>query len=31
VTPGTTDQAPRAADAVGEVAHPSTLFLRCLQ
>ncbi|MCA3311378.1 MAG: trypsin-like peptidase domain-containing protein [Roseomonas sp.] len=31
VTPGTTDQAPRAADAVGEVAHPSTLFLRCLK
>ncbi|MEY4794580.1 MAG: hypothetical protein RL724_1516 [Pseudomonadota bacterium] len=31
VTPGNTDQAPRAADAVGEVAHPSTLFLRCLK
>ncbi|MFN7306842.1 MAG: S1C family serine protease [Acetobacteraceae bacterium] len=31
VTQGATDQAPRAADAVGEVAHPSTLFLRCLR
>ncbi|MCA3367517.1 MAG: trypsin-like peptidase domain-containing protein [Roseomonas sp.] len=31
VTEGATDQAPRAADAVGEVAHASTLFLRCLQ
>ena len=31
VTPGAADQAARAADAVGEVAHPSTLFLRCLK
>lgn len=31
VTSGAADQALRAADAVGEVAHPSTLFLRCLQ
>jgi len=33
VTPtnGPAEQAPRAADAVGEIAHPSTLFLRCLK
>ena len=31
VTPGPANDAPRAADAVGEVAHPSTLFLRCLK
>jgi hypothetical protein len=31
VTQGASDQAPRAADTVGEVAHPSTLFLRCLK
>jgi S1-C subfamily serine protease len=31
VTSGAADQAQRAADAVGEVAHPSTLFLRCLK
>ncbi len=30
-TPGPANDAPRAADAVGEVAHPSTLFLRCLK
>ncbi|MFN8984659.1 MAG: S1C family serine protease [Alphaproteobacteria bacterium] len=31
VTQAPTTDAPRAADAVGEVAHPSTLFLRCLK
>jgi S1-C subfamily serine protease len=31
VTQGPAADAPRAADAVGEVAHPSTLFLRCLK
>jgi S1-C subfamily serine protease len=31
VTHGPANDAPRAADAVGEVAHPSTLFLRCLK
>ena len=31
VTQGPANDAPRAADAVGEVAHPSTLFLRCLK
>jgi hypothetical protein len=31
IVPGNTDQPTRAADAVGEVAHPSTLFLRCLK
>jgi len=31
VIPGPANDAPRAADAVGEVAHPSTLFLRCLK
>ena len=31
VTQGAANDAPRAADAVGEVAHPSTLFLRCLK
>ncbi|MCA3425788.1 MAG: trypsin-like peptidase domain-containing protein [Roseomonas sp.] len=31
VTQGPANNAPRAADAVGEVAHPSTLFLRCLK
>ena len=31
VTHAPADQAPRPADAVGEVAHPSTLFLRCLK
>jgi S1-C subfamily serine protease len=31
VTQGAATEAPRAADAVGEVAHPSTLFLRCLK
>ncbi|MCA3282672.1 MAG: trypsin-like peptidase domain-containing protein [Roseomonas sp.] len=31
VTQGPASETPRAADAVGEVAHPSTLFLRCLK
>jgi S1-C subfamily serine protease len=31
VTQGAASDTPRAADAVGEVAHPSTLFLRCLK
>jgi S1-C subfamily serine protease len=31
IAPGNADQPTRAADAVGEVAHPSTLFLRCLK
>jgi hypothetical protein len=31
VTQGPAADAPRAADAVGEIAHPSTLFLRCLK
>ena len=31
VTQGAANDTPRAADAVGEVAHPSTLFLRCLK
>ena len=31
VTQGPASDTPRAADAVGEVAHPSTLFLRCLK
>ena len=30
-TQGPANDVPRAADAVGEVAHPSTLFLRCLK
>jgi S1-C subfamily serine protease len=30
-TQGPASDTPRAADAVGEVAHPSTIFLRCLK
>jgi hypothetical protein len=31
VTQGAASETPRPADAVGEVAQPSTLFLRCLK
>lgn len=31
ITPGAGDAATRPADQVGEIAHPSTLFLRCMK